>query len=346
MGGRKIRGAVVVITGASSGIGRATALEFARQGAALVLAARREAPLREVAACCERMGAQALAVPTDVTDEAAVQRLSEAALSHFGRIDVWLNNAGVSLFARFEEAPSDAFRQVLETNFFGCVHGARAALPVFHEQGQGVLINMSSVVGKVGAPYISAYVSSKFAIVGLSESLRAELRDTPGIQVCTVLPASIDTPIFQQAANFTGRAIKPLEPVTDAGRVARAIVRCARHPRREVVVGRSGKRISAMVSIAPGLTERALASQVEKDHFQRGRSAPPSAGNLFTPQPEWPQVSGGWRGLARGDGVKRAGRKVAKGVAVAAALSVPAYVGLRMLGGGRRRRGFWATWLG
>jgi short-subunit dehydrogenase len=184
------------------------------------------------------------------------------------RIDVWVNNAAVTLFARIEEAPYEAYRKVLETNLFGYIHSARAVLPYFRKQGSGTLINVSSVVGKPGSPFVSAYTISKFGIVGLSESLRMELQDAPDIHVCTVLPASIDTPLFQHAANFMGRAVKPLEPIYSADQVANAIVDLARRPRREIMVGNAGRIQALMHAIAPGLIERRYAKQVEKNHFQ------------------------------------------------------------------------------
>jgi NAD(P)-dependent dehydrogenase (short-subunit alcohol dehydrogenase family) len=289
---RDLRDGVVVVTGASSGIGRATALEFARAGARVVLAARRADALEELARECRDAGGEALAVPTDVTDEHAVQRLAQTAVDRFGRLDVWVNNAGVTLFARFEEAPPDAFRRVVETNLFGYVHGARAALPWFRKQGGGVLINNASVAGKTGAPYVSAYALTKFAVVGFSESLREELLDS-GIEVCTILPASIDTPLFQHAANFTGRAVKPLAPVYDADMVAAAILRSAKRPRREVFVGNAGRRLALIRTLAPAFGERLMARKVERDHFQ-GHASPRSEGNLFAPTPGT-GVSGGWR---------------------------------------------------
>jgi len=137
------RNQVVVITGASSGIGKATALEFARRGASLVVAARRGNALEDLVAECQALGAQARAVPADVSDEAAVRNIAKEAVRRFGKIDIWINNAGVSAAGKLEQLPSDVFRRIIDVNLFGCVHGAKAALPVFREQGRGVLINVA-----------------------------------------------------------------------------------------------------------------------------------------------------------------------------------------------------------
>src|SRR5215210_744517 len=161
---REIEGSVVVVTGASSGIGRATARAMAEHGARVVLAARSEQSLREVAGECkalgaQALGAQALVVTTDVSDEEAVQELARRSVEVFGRIDVWVNDAGVMVYGSFEEVPADVYRRVIETNLFGQIHGARAALAQFREQGGGVLINMSSVWGRLTSPHVSAYVT-------------------------------------------------------------------------------------------------------------------------------------------------------------------------------------------
>jgi len=309
---------IVVVTGASSGIGRAAAQLFAARGAAVVLAARRLPALEEVALECESAGGRALVVPTDVRDEEAMRELARRAIEAFGRIDVWVNNAAVSLFARTEEAPYEAYRQVIETNLFGYIHGARAALPYFREQGHGVLINNASIAGIIGQPYTSAYCVTKFGIRGLGESLRQELLDAPDIHVCTLMPAVIDTPIFQHAANYTGRAVQPMPPVISADRVARAIVGLALRPRRELIVGMSGKMIAAQHWLAPGMSERQMARRVDQKHFQ-DRPAPPTPGNLFEPMPQWNSVSGGWKSNGSGRGRKLAAAGLAIGLPVAAA---------------------------
>jgi hypothetical protein len=163
-----LRGKVVVITGASSGIGRAAALRFARHGCRIALAARRAESLQEVAECCGSLGASTRVVPTDMTRRADIERLVEATLARWGHIDIWVNNAGTTLFARLDEGEFDAHRQVLETNLIGAIYAARLVIPVFRQQRTGTLINVGSVLSQVGQAFVPSYVISKFGLQGLT----------------------------------------------------------------------------------------------------------------------------------------------------------------------------------
>lgn len=293
MSRKKLKDAVAVVTGASSGIGRATALALADRGAAVVVTARRGEVLAGVAQECRDRGAEAMALPADVTDQIAIEGVARQTVGRFGRLDVWVNNAGVNLYGRLEEAPGQAWHRVVETNVFGTYHGLRAALPWMREQGSGVIVNVSSVLGKVGSPYQSAYVASKHAVRALSDCVRQELSDAPGIAVSTVLPGPVDTPLFENAGNYTGQEVTPIKPVISAERVAAAIVSCAARPRRESIVGASTTQMLGFNRLLPGPAERAVARQVDRDHFGEA-SAPVERGNLFEPAAGHGSVSGGW----------------------------------------------------
>jgi short-subunit dehydrogenase len=284
---------VVVITGASSGIGRATALAFAGRGQSVVLAARREEALDQLADICTNLGARALAVPTDVCNENDVNQLAKKAIEKFGRIDVWVNNAAVAAFGRFEEMPSEDIRKVIDTNLFGYIHGARAVIPYFREQGHGHLINVSSMVGESSQPFSGAYTISKFAIRGLSLSLEQELSDVPGIHVSTVLPAVIDTPIFNQSANYMGKEVQAPKPVIPANDVAEKIVALSVKPKKEVNVGGMGPIAKAARSIAPALYDKRIRGKVLEEHLS-DNPMPPTKGNLYEPMKQWSSISGGW----------------------------------------------------
>ena len=294
---KSFRDLVVVITGASSGIGRATALEFAREGSKLVLAARSRENLQRTADKCRKSGAEVLAVPTDVSQENEVQNLAERAVERFGHIDVWINNAGVGLFSRFERAPEEEYRQVIETNLFGAIYGARAAVAHFRRSNSGILINVSSQLAFGGNAYSSAYAISKYGMRALSDTLRQELMDT-GIRVCTVYPASTDTPFFQHAANYMGREVKPLGSVSHVRDVSTAMVRLVRRPRPDTLIGRTGYVLEPLHWIAPRTHARLVRKKTERDNFQ-DKPAQPRQGNLFEPA-SFASERGGWKSSGMG----------------------------------------------
>jgi short-subunit dehydrogenase len=332
----KLCGAVVVITGASSGIGRAAALLFAEKGAHLVLGARRDEPLADLARACEQHGVRALPVVVDTTDEHAVGALAQHALDAFGRIDVWVNNAAVYMLARFGQEPLADVRRVLDVNIMGYIHGARTALPIFRRQRRGTLINVGSVNSLIPAPYTSVYCMSKHAVLALSGSLRQELmldgqRD---VHVCTVMPNAIDTPIFEHAANHTGRAAKALPPVSSVRDAAATIVALAERPRREAFVGAGGHAFAMLHKAAPALVEAAMAWHVELTHLHHKRPAERDSGNLHHPVPEGDTASGGWNllGLRSGHpsdaGIAPRGPNAA-GVALVASVALLGWRALR-----------------
>lgn len=234
-----INGKVVVITGASSGVGRAMAAELARQGARLVLGARRQEALDEVVAECKALGGEATALVSDVTEPAAMHKLASAAFDTYGALDVWINNAGVLAAGEFTRTPVEIHDQVIRINLMGYLHGAHAALPHFKRQGHGILINNISVGGWFPTPYAVGYTASKFGLRGFSDALKGELHAYPHIHVCDLYPGFLDTPGIQHAGNYTGKALKPAPPVYDPRRVARAVVETIRHPHQESC-GRGG----------------------------------------------------------------------------------------------------------
>ena len=289
---RRLDGAVVVITGASSGVGRATAHAFARHGCRLVLAARGLPALVSVTAECEALGASAIAVPTDVADADAMERLGARAIATFSRIDVWVEGAGVVVAAPFGDETVAELRRLVDTNVMGALLGARVALRIFREQGTGVLINISSLLGIVPNPVVPAYVASKFAIRGLSLALRQDTRNRD-VHVSVVVPGPVDTPLFQRSANHTGHELRAIPPAYAPERVAAAIVRCARRPRRQVTAGVLSHAILVLHHLVPRMTEFAVARWSARLITRR---APDESGSgaLFEP---WFQgnVHGGWR---------------------------------------------------
>ena len=291
---KDLKDKVVVITGATSGIGRATALQFCKEGARVVLSGRDTEALREAEHECASSGARTLAVTTDVCKEDQVEQLASKAAEAFGRIDIWVNNAGVSLFAKFEDAPSEDFRQVIETDFFGYVNGARAALKRFKTQGSGTLINVDSIEGIAPKPYNTAYAAAKHAVRALASSLRMELAldGAKEIEVCTVMPASVDTPLFAHAANYTGHAVQPSPAAMTSTQVAEAITKLAKKPQRELILGMAPKGSVMQYLFAPKTYEKSTARNFPANHLT-DNEASAHAGNLFNPTGPH-TTTGGW----------------------------------------------------
>jgi short-subunit dehydrogenase len=256
---------------------------------------RGAAALEQIADHCRLLGAaDAVAVPVDVTNAVAVERLAARARGFGDGIDVWVSNAGVGAVGRFEETPIAAHEQVIRTNLIGQMNDAHAALPIFLEQGRGVFINMISLGGFAATPFAAAYSASKYGLRGFTEALRAELAGHKDIHVCDVYPAFIDTPGIGHGANYVGRALSAPPPVYDARRVARAILGLAERPRPSVTVGSTAHLLRFAHAVAPELLTRAVA-WLMRAYFRRAPVAPVTDGNVFAP----PQRAGGIDGGLR-----------------------------------------------
>jgi len=293
-----LSGKVIVITGASSGAGRAAALTFARHHTILILAARREDALAELAAECEALGARTLAVPTDVTDAAAVKALATSAIAAAGKIDVWINNAGVLAAGTFEDTPVAVHDRVIQTNLMGYLHGAHIAVPIFKNQGYGILINNISIGGWLPVPYGVGYSASKFGLRGFNDALRAELSSWPDIHVCALYPAFLDTPGIQHAANYTGVVLRPAPPVFDPQRVADAMVALVKNPRPAVWTDAAAPLMRMAYGLFPDLVGR-VAQWVMHTYFKKAAPEPNGTGNLFDTNTPLTDVHGGWKPMQR-----------------------------------------------
>jgi short-subunit dehydrogenase len=296
-------GKVVVIAGASSGFGKGVAHELAGQGAKLVLAARRTQLLDEVARDCEMRGGQAVAVTTDVSREEDVRRLLDTALSRFGRVDVWINMAGVGALGAFEQVPLADHHRVIDVNLKGLITGSHYALRQFHRQQSGTLINIASIAGRVPFPHYSSYVASKHAVIGLGASINQELRatGTKDIHVVTINPYATDTPWFDHAANYSGH--KPRQILLDPpDKVIHAIVAATMRPRPEINVGYKANAAAVASRISRRLTHNVTAAVLHKVTVEDSPPAPITAGSLYEPMREGDTVDGGMRKrLAEGD---------------------------------------------
>lgn len=290
-------GKVVVITGASSGIGRGTALAFASAGASVILAARREEVLDALAAECIAAGGKALAVVADVSISADVEALAEAAVAEFGRIDVWVNNAGSGALGKFEEVPLADHVHVIETDLLGTLYGSYFAVKQFNTQKSGTLINIASVIGKVPALYFASYAAAKHGVIGLSGAIRQELIEAKAehIHICVVLPASMDTPFFVHTANYTGHEAVPIPPVYDPQTVVDTILALAEKPQDEVGAGAAAGATVLGHKFARAVTETVMGHLTDTALIKKSEPTPDTEGGLYSPVAEGIEVTGGYR---------------------------------------------------
>jgi short-subunit dehydrogenase len=282
----RIAGKTFVVTGASSGLGRGVALKLAEQGANVVLAARGADALNAAAEEVRRRGGVPLAVAADVGQARDVERLADAAVARFGRIDVWINNAGVAALGRFEDIPVEDHARLIQTNVMGVIYGSHSAMRRFRAQGSGTLVNVGSMESVVPVPYHASYSASKAAVFSLGRALYQEIRlsGQREIHVATVLPWAADTPGLRNAANYTGRAARAVE-ADDAGVVVDAIVWISVHPQETLPVGWKARGVYVMHHLLPGTTEDIAADIQHRTQFGDAPPAETTPGALHRPAP-------------------------------------------------------------
>jgi NAD(P)-dependent dehydrogenase (short-subunit alcohol dehydrogenase family) len=289
--GKPLHRQVVVITGASGGIGRCTALYLAERGARVVGTARRGAALESLVREIEARGGEALAVPGDVTDLEAMRAVARGTVERFGRIDTWINGAAVFIHGPVQDIPSEDFRRVIEVNLVGVINGTKAALEVMLRQGEGHILQVSSILAVRGAALLSPYAASKAGIEGFSDSLRAELwpRD---IRVSTLYVPMVDTPIYEHARSYTGTIPKPPPPVLRPEVAARQIAKLVVRPRHAQTFGFFG---GAYLLAARLLPSRWADAALHKFAGFTETDIPSTEDNLDSPiANEPPRISAGW----------------------------------------------------
>lgn len=289
---KKLNEQVFVITGASSGIGLVTARAAARRGAKLVLAARAEDALRLLAEEVNAQGGEAIYVVADVGREEDVRRVAEQALARFGRIDTWVNNAGVSIYGRILDTPFEDMRRLYETNFWGVVYGSVVAAEILRQSG-GALINVGSTVSDRAIPLQGVYSSSKHAVKGFTDALRMELEEEGApVSVTLVKPAAIDTPYTKHAKNFLEKEPAVPPPVYAPEVVAEAILHCAETPERDVYAGFGGKALSLMDKYTPRLGDKVMEHFIFDAQKQAEPARPRGDAGLYEASGELKERSG------------------------------------------------------
>jgi short-subunit dehydrogenase len=292
---RIVAGSTVVVVGATSGVGRATAIALADLGANLVLSSRERDALLTVAEECGGHD-RTLVVAGDICAPATADAIVEAATVRFGHIDTWITTASTLVVGDLADVPPDDILRIAETNVAGAALASRAALRHFRDRQAGVLINVSSMLGMIPNPMVPAYVMTKYAIRGLTLSLHEATAGQPGIRACVVMPGPIDTPMFRNAANHSGSQVRAIPPALSPERVAAAIVRSVKRPRRQRVAGLTSAVLMAGSRVMPRLTE-SLTARYAAAMLTTSASAPISHGAIYEPS-RHASVSGGYRRLA------------------------------------------------
>jgi NAD(P)-dependent dehydrogenase (short-subunit alcohol dehydrogenase family) len=288
---------VVLVTGASSGIGRASALEFARRGDTLVLLARGRESLEQAAAEVRAAGAAAVTVaPADVLDEDALRRVVEETVARDGRLDVVVHAAQVMAYGRLEDVPARVFARVVDVAVHGTANLARVVLPVLRRQGRGSVVIVGSLLASITAPSMGSYTTGKWAQLGLVRTLQVETRDAPGIDISVVSPGGVDTPIYYQAASYLGTDGRPPPPVYTPQRVARSVVRAVDHPRRNKQSGFANPLVILGFRLFPPLYD-ALVGPLLKVFGLAKHEVRANEGNVFEPRPDREALRGRWHGL-------------------------------------------------
>jgi short-subunit dehydrogenase len=291
---------VVLITGASSGLGRAVAHRCARRGDDLVLGGRGTEGLQAAASECRQLGARAAVVPTDVGDAVAVEQLFQAALEQFGRVDVVISAAAGLVVGRLEQQPVAEIEAIVRTNVVGSMLIARRALQLFGDQQHGTLVLVSSLLGVVPNPLVSSYTATKFAVRGLALSLRRSVAGLGDAHVSCVLPGPLDTPMFQHAANHTGHALRAIPPAMAVERQAARVEWATRRPRRVVLAGVAPRMLWLGHRVAPRLVDWGVATWAAGLIVRHDEVAPDGPGDLLRAAIGPGATGGGWRrGRAR-----------------------------------------------
>lgn len=283
----------MLITGASSGIGRATALQLAEEGANLVLLARSPDVLAVVRQECEDRGATALVTVADVRDVDALDAAFAAARSAFGGLDGVVHSAGALAYGRFEDVPVEVFDGALQATLTGTANVARCALQEFTEAGGGSLVVLGSLLGKISTAYMSSYITAKWGVHGLVRTLQIEARQTPGIHISLVSPGGVDTPVYLAAGTYLSRQGRPPPPVDPPQKVAGAVVRALDHPRRERSVGVANHVVVGGFRLSPAVFDLIVTPLMNVGGLSRGQ-VPVSPGNVLEPRPQEAAVHGRW----------------------------------------------------